>query len=193
MAIPETLVILGFAVAAMIIVIALVHAMALDDLLRAIEAEADEQRLLADREKAASATAIVNEAAGREAAALQAQLAAALGRTDVYNEFIKRSSNWKNVYDPSTGFMRPKMTDGNWGKNFDPLKTEGQGFIEGNSWNYSLYVPHDVDAMIAAMGGKDQFAKRLESAFYDEFARFVFCRDRGHHTRRHYRRIYSRQ
>src|SRR6476660_2787169 len=77
----------------------------------------------------------------------------------------KSSANWKNVYYPSTGFMRPKMSDGSWGKNFDPLKTEGQGFIEGNSWNYSLYVPHDVDGMIAMMGGKDAFAKHLDQLF----------------------------
>jgi len=94
-----------------------------------------------------------------------AQAAKKLGRTAVYNEFIKRSENWKHVFDPSTGFMRPKMSDGSWGKGFDPLKTEGQGFIEGNSWNYSLYVPHDPDGMIAAMGGKDQFVKRLDELF----------------------------
>jgi predicted alpha-1,2-mannosidase len=94
-----------------------------------------------------------------------AQAAKKLNRTDIYNEFIKRSESWKNVFDPSTGFMRPKMTDGSWGKNFDPLKTEGQGFIEGNSWNYSLYVPHDPDAMIAMMGGKQKFAAHLDELF----------------------------
>jgi len=94
-----------------------------------------------------------------------AQAAKKLGRTAVYNEFIKRSENWKHVFDPSTGFMRPKMSDGSWGKSFDPLKTEGQGFIEGNSWNYSLYVPHDPDGMIATMGGKDQFVNRLDELF----------------------------
>jgi len=94
-----------------------------------------------------------------------AQAAKKIGRTEIYKEFIKRSGNWKNVYDASTGFMRPKMTDGSWGKNFDPLKTEGQGFIEGNSWNYSLYVPHDVDGMIAMMGGKDAFTKHLDQLF----------------------------
>ena len=94
-----------------------------------------------------------------------AQAAKKLNRTNIYDEFIKRSGNWKNVYDASTGFMRPKMTDGSWGKNFDPLKTEGQGFIEGNSWNYSLYVPHDPDTMIKMMGGKEQFVKRLDQLF----------------------------
>ena len=83
-----------------------------------------------------------------------AQMAKKLNRQDIYDEFIKRSGNWKNVYDSSTGFMRPKVSDGKFLENFDPLKTEGQGFIEGNSWNYSLYVPHEPDAMIAMMGGK---------------------------------------
>ena len=94
-----------------------------------------------------------------------AQMAKKLNRKDIYNEFIKRSENWKNVYDASVGFMRPKMSNGTFGPNFDPLKTEGQGFIEGNAWNYSLYVPHDVDAMIKMMGGKKQFTAHLDDLF----------------------------
>ena len=94
-----------------------------------------------------------------------AQAAKKLGRTGIYSEFIKRSENWKNLYDASSGFMRPKMSDGTWGKNFDPMKTEGQGFIEGNAWNYSLYVPHAPDAMIAMMGGKQKFAAHLDELF----------------------------
>ncbi|MEO8574983.1 MAG: GH92 family glycosyl hydrolase, partial [Pyrinomonadaceae bacterium] len=94
-----------------------------------------------------------------------AQAAKKLNRDDIYKEFIGRSENWRNVFDASTGFMRPKMNDGSFGKNFDPLKTEGQGFIEGNSWNYSLYVPHDPDSMIKLMGGKQKFAARLDELF----------------------------
>jgi len=94
-----------------------------------------------------------------------AQMAKKLNRKNIYDEFIKRSENWKNVYDPSTGFMRPKMSDGSFRKNFDPLKTDNQGFIEGNSWNYSLYVPHDPAAMIEAMGGKKKFAAHLDELF----------------------------
>ncbi|HEX2639956.1 MAG TPA: GH92 family glycosyl hydrolase, partial [Pyrinomonadaceae bacterium] len=94
-----------------------------------------------------------------------AQAAKKLGRTDIYNEFSKRSQNWKNVFDPSTGFMRPQMSDGNFAAKFDPLKTEGQGFIEGNSWNYSLYVPHDPDTMISMMGGKQKFTAHLDELF----------------------------
>ena len=94
-----------------------------------------------------------------------AQAAKKLNRSDIYKEFIKRSENWKNVYDASTSYMRPKMSDGKWGANFDPLKTEGQGFIEGNSWNYSLYVPHDPDAMIKMMGGKAKVSAHLDELF----------------------------
>jgi predicted alpha-1,2-mannosidase len=94
-----------------------------------------------------------------------AQMAKKLNRADIYNEFIKRSENWKNVYDASIGFMRPKMSDGKFRQKFDALQTHDQGFIEGNSWNYSLYVPHDPDGMISAMGGKQKFTAYLDQLF----------------------------
>ena len=94
-----------------------------------------------------------------------AQAAKKLGKTDVYNEFIERSKNYKNVYDAKTGFMRPKLNDGTFKKDFDPLDTHGQGFIEGNSWNYSLYVPQDPVEMIKMMGGNEKFKVRLDSLF----------------------------
>jgi len=94
-----------------------------------------------------------------------AQLAKKLGRMDVYQGFIKRSSNWKNVYDPSVGFMRPRMTDGTFKRDFDVLKTDGQGFIEGNAWNFSLYVPHDPEGMMVNMGGKKRLSRYLDSLF----------------------------
>ncbi|SHL92594.1 GH92 family glycosyl hydrolase [Flavobacterium saccharophilum] len=94
-----------------------------------------------------------------------AQAAKKLGKTEIYNEFIERSKNYKNVYDTKTGFMRPKLNDGTFKKEFDPLDTHGQGFIEGNSWNYSLYVPQDPAEMIKMMGGNDKFNVRLDSLF----------------------------
>lgn len=94
-----------------------------------------------------------------------AQMAKKLNRTDVYNEFIKRSHNWKNVYDASTSFMRPKLSDGTFRKDFDELKTHDQGFIEGNAWNYSLYVPHNPSEMIEMLGGKKKFAAHLDELF----------------------------
>jgi predicted alpha-1,2-mannosidase len=94
-----------------------------------------------------------------------AQMAKKLGREDVYQQFIKRSENWRNVYDASIGFMRPRQSDGSFKKEFDVLKTDGQGFIEGNAWNFSLYVPQNPDGMIEAMGGKKKFVSHLDSLF----------------------------
>ncbi|MBT33036.1 MAG: sugar hydrolase [Thalassobius sp.] len=94
-----------------------------------------------------------------------AQMAKKLGRDDVYKEFSKRAENWKNVYDASIGYMRPKLSDGTFRKDFDLLSTHGQGYIEGNAWNYSLYVPQDPATMIEMMGGKKQFVKHLDSLF----------------------------
>ena len=94
-----------------------------------------------------------------------AQAAKKLGKEDIYDEFMERSTYYKNVYDKSIGFMRPKLSDGTFKKEFDPLNTHGQGFIEGNSWNYSLYVPHDPANMIDMMGGKEQFVQHLDSLF----------------------------
>ncbi|MBK9155099.1 MAG: GH92 family glycosyl hydrolase [Chloracidobacterium sp.] len=94
-----------------------------------------------------------------------AQAAKKLGRSDLHAEFIKRSENWRNHFDPSTGFMRPKTSDGKFREKFDPLSTSGQGFIEGNAWNYSLYVPHDPEGMIETMGGNRAFSQRLDRLF----------------------------
>jgi predicted alpha-1,2-mannosidase len=94
-----------------------------------------------------------------------AQIAKKLNRTDVYNEFIKRSGNWKNNFDKTTGFMRPKLADGTFKKEFDALSTHGQGFIEGNSWNYSFFVPQDPTQLVTQMGGKKSFASRLDTLF----------------------------
>jgi len=94
-----------------------------------------------------------------------AQAAKKLGRSDLHAEFIKRSENWRNHFDPSTGFMRPKMSDGKFREKFDPLSTSGQGFIEGNAWNYSLYVPHNPEGMIELMGGRAKFARYMDELF----------------------------
>jgi predicted alpha-1,2-mannosidase len=79
--------------------------------------------------------------------------------------FTERSLNYRRLFDPSTGFIRAKKTDGAWKTPFDPLSTNGQGFIEGNSWNYSFYVPHDVLNYIGIMGGEKPFIRRLDSLF----------------------------
>jgi predicted alpha-1,2-mannosidase len=94
-----------------------------------------------------------------------ALIAKKVGRPKIYEEFLQRSRNWRNVYDASIGFMRPKLSSGEFRREFDPLKTDGQGFIEGNTWNYSLFVPHEPEAMIELMGGKQKFAAHLDELF----------------------------
>lgn len=94
-----------------------------------------------------------------------AQMAKKLDRNDIYLEFITRAANYKNVYDASIGFMRPRLSDGTFKKQFDVLNTDEAGFIEGNAWNYSLYVPHAPAEMIKMMGGKQRFTAHLDSLF----------------------------
>lgn len=94
-----------------------------------------------------------------------AQLAKRIGDQKVYDEFIKRSQNYKNVYDSAIGYMRPKNKDGIFRKNFDPLETSGEGFIEGDAWNYTLYVPQDVAGMIKMEGGDKAFIHRIDTLF----------------------------
>ena len=93
------------------------------------------------------------------------RFAGALGKKDLSNEFLKRAASYKNIFDNKTGFMRAKNSDGSWKTGFAPLSTDGQGFIEGNSWNYSLYVPQDVEGLIKLLGGKDKLITRLDSLF----------------------------
>lgn len=88
-----------------------------------------------------------------------------LNTADLYNEFLDRSRNFLNVWDPSTGFMRPRKRDSSFRDGFDVLSTHGQGFIEGNAWNYSLYVPHDPAELISLHGGKKRFTEHLDSLF----------------------------
>lgn len=82
-----------------------------------------------------------------------AQYAKSLGgHDDVYREFMKRSENWRNIYDKTSGFVRPRKLDGTWLEDFDPLSSPG--FVESNSWQYTWYVPHNLPGLIKVMGKK---------------------------------------
>ena len=94
-----------------------------------------------------------------------AQLAKSIGKNDIANTYEKRSQNWKKVFNDKTGFVGAKDSKGNWKEPFDPLQTHDEGFIEGNSWNYSLYVPQDITGLIKKMGGNDRFSNHLDSLF----------------------------
>ncbi|HDZ41302.1 MAG TPA: glycoside hydrolase family 92 protein [Bacteroidetes bacterium] len=90
------------------------------------------------------------------------------GNEAIANLFSRRAASYRNVYNPESGFMHPRLSDGTFREEFDPLNTYGQGFIEGNAWNYGLYVPHDIPEMIKMMGGKARFAAMLDSLFKAE-------------------------
>ena len=87
------------------------------------------------------------------------------GDTALAEEYRQRALNYRNVFDPETGFARGRMSDGSWKRDPNLYDTHGQGFIEGNSWNYSMYVPHDPDGLIGLMGGDRRFVARLDSLF----------------------------
>ena len=94
-----------------------------------------------------------------------AQLARKLGDKAVEAEFSKRAESWQNVYDARIGYMRPRLADGSFRQPFDVLSTSDRAFIEGNAWNYSLYVPQDPAGLIARMGGERKFIPHLDSLF----------------------------
>ena len=94
-----------------------------------------------------------------------AQLAKKAGNKELEKEYLERASYYENIFDASLDFMRPKLANGTFKKEFDPLDTHGQGFIEGNAWNYGLYVPQNIDHMIELMGGKERFTQHLDSLF----------------------------
>ena len=94
------------------------------------------------------------------------QMAEILNKDEDYNYFMERSQSWKNVFDWNTGFMRPKK-NGGWEKPFDP-KEINNNFTEGNSWQYSFFVPQDIPGMIEAYGGNQKFEAKLDEMFNSE-------------------------
>jgi predicted alpha-1,2-mannosidase len=93
------------------------------------------------------------------------QLAKALNKPqEEIDLYAKRSQNYKNLFDPSSGLMRGKNKDGSFQSPFNPFKW-GDAFTEGNSWHYSWSVFHDVQGLIDLMGDEDNFVAKLDSVF----------------------------
>ncbi len=109
---------------------------------------------------------ITLEQAEDDAAA--ARFAAAIGRDADAKRYAARAENWRNVFDESLGFARPRYADGSWMDPFDPNdNSEMNGFTEANSWIYSFHVMHDVEGLADAMGGREAFIAKLDQ-FFDE-------------------------
>lgn len=95
-----------------------------------------------------------------------AQMARAMGKSDIAARFKKRAGNWRNAWDPKTGFMRAKLGNGEFREPFDPtFAGYGSDYTEGNAWQYSWYVPQDVPGLIQAMGGREKFIAKLDATF----------------------------
>jgi len=95
-----------------------------------------------------------------------ALLAKELGDTGNYNMLMKRTGNYKNMFDPSTGLMRGRLANGDWIKNFDPefIYYEYM-YREANAWQSSFFAPHDVKGLIGLYKSKDEFDKKLDDLF----------------------------
>lgn len=92
-----------------------------------------------------------------------AQIAMKLNKTGDYQYFMKRAQSWKNVFNQETGFMRPKK-NGDWLSPFDPTEVNNN-YTEGNSWQYTFFIPQDVEGLIGEMGGKQKFENKLDELF----------------------------
>ena len=102
-----------------------------------------------------------------------AQMAKALGKTEDYERFSKRAAFYKNLFDPELKLMRGKDSKGNWRTPFNSFllshaSSSGGDFTEGNSWQYTWHVQHDVQGLIDLMGGNEAFVTKLDSLFFLE-------------------------
>ena len=91
--------------------------------------------------------------------------AKAIGHDDIASQFAKRALYYRNTYDSSVGFASPRYLDGSFKKDLDPYQTYNEGFIEGNSWNFSFHAPQDVNGLMQCLGGEQAFVKKLDQLF----------------------------
>ncbi|HZL08834.1 MAG TPA: GH92 family glycosyl hydrolase [Prolixibacteraceae bacterium] len=93
-----------------------------------------------------------------------AQFAKSLGKTVDYSMLMKRSQNYRNVFDTNTNFVRGRYADGRWIESFDPF-AKASFITEGTPSQYTWYVPQDIPGLMKVMGGKDAFLKHLNTFF----------------------------
>lgn len=96
-----------------------------------------------------------------------AQVAKYMGKTSDYEMLQERGSRYKKYFDPKTGFMRGLDSKGNFIEPFNPSYSNHMNspYVEGNAWQWTWFVPHDVDGLIHLMGGKDKFEQNLDHLF----------------------------
>ena len=93
-----------------------------------------------------------------------AEMAKKMGKTDIANEFYKRSQNYRNVFNPATGFMQPIDDKGVFQRDFNPDEYTAH-ICESNAWHYFWSVQHDINGLVSLTGGQDKFAAKLDSMF----------------------------
>jgi predicted alpha-1,2-mannosidase len=98
-----------------------------------------------------------------------AQFAKALGKDSDYRFFLKRSQNYRNLFNSSNGFFAPKKADGTWVEPFDPILSASYGgrmyYTENNAWTWNFSVQHDIPGLIELLGGNEKFIRRVDSIF----------------------------
>ena len=99
-----------------------------------------------------------------------ARTAERLGRNDLATSYYARSQNYRNLFDGKSPFARARHADGSWKNPSDPRQTFGEGFIEGNSYNFTFHVPHDIEGLMALMGGEKRFLRILDTLFREPLA-----------------------
>ncbi len=96
-----------------------------------------------------------------------AKFAAKTNHLEAYDTYFKSAKNYKNYFDKKLGFMRGKLSNGKWRSNFNPsfsLHMEDD-YVEGNGWQYTWLVPHDVEGLVESFGGKTPFTSKLDRLF----------------------------
>ncbi len=127
-----------------------------------------------------------------------AQMAKALGKQDDFTYFSTRAKAYREYFDPTTQFMRGKLSDGTWREPFDPVKSSHRrdDYCEGNGWQYLWLVPQDPEGLIELLGGDVPFAEKLDQLFTVEsiksedasadisglIGQYAHGNEPGHHT-----------
>ena len=102
-----------------------------------------------------------------------ADMARLMGKKQDQQYFTRRANFYKNLFDKQTNFMRPRLADGSWRSPFNPsdvahAETVGGDYTEGNAWQYTFLVPHDVKGLIKLFGSDKAFMSKLDSLFFVE-------------------------
>jgi predicted alpha-1,2-mannosidase len=95
-----------------------------------------------------------------------ARMAEKMGRKDVARRYYERAQNWRNVFDPKTGFVRARKSTGEFRTPFDPVQSNfGSDYTEGSAWQYSWYMPHDNAGLVKLLGGDAGLQSKIDQVF----------------------------